>query len=339
MVESKKPTDMQDTSSLAESGTGTHGFSEGDVLHQKPEINNSEDQTTFEPSKTHRKRSQSLTEELGLKFKETETDVQELGPLKNKKNSEEEHIHKALTLEGGRNLQDSMHLSDLSIGSPVLNPVSQPQIPPPPNLDELRYVMSVADPEAKRCGSPDMSQKLLEKITKAEQQSKGNSIAIQAEAIPLHAAPKKARSEAIEKRLSEMLDSNEDDLKATYFKDGPLVYQLVGVLIHRGGAYGGHYYAYIRSFEDNEWHCFDDSRITKVTKRQVAEASFGGKTTSENGYMLFYQIVEELIPDDNWLEIPKELKDTCTAELTYEREQSKSKINFSCQRTSELGVS
>lgn len=330
LVDSKKPSDLPDNSSVAGSGTGTLGHSEGDVLHQIPESNHTQDQTTFEQSKTHRKRSQSLTEELGLKFKEEDTPIQELSQLKTKKTSETEQNLKETDPKGDKDLHDSINYSDLSVGSPILHPTGHPMIPPPPDLDELKYVMSVPDPEAKKCGSPEMSQRLLDKITRAEQYSTASQ-ALHTSAIPLHAAPRKSRPEAVEKRLAEMVDANEDELIETYLKDGPLVYQLAGVLIHKGGAYGGHYYAYIRSFEDGEWHCFDDSRISKVSKRHVAEASFGGKNTSESGYMLFYQVVEEIAFDDKWLEIPKELKETCTLDLTFEREQGKF-VLLSCQR-------
>jgi hypothetical protein len=320
--EPKKNADLPETSSVAESNTGTHGFSEGDVLHHKPEVKDNDEQMVFEAGKTNRKRSQSLTEELGLKFKEEEDHSQEIAPLKTKKISEDESHKKIENSESNQQLKEDALLSDFSEGSPILQPLQHSKVPPPPDIDELKYIMNVPDPDAKKYPSPQISQKLLDKIAKAEKATTGTSVGIQAEAIPLHSAPKKARSPQIEKRISEMVEIDEEQAIKDYFKDGPLVYQLAGVLIHRGGAYGGHYFAYIRSFEDGEWHCFDDSRITKVTKLHVAEQSFGGKTTSESAYMLVYQIVEDIIPNSNWMQIPKELKDACTAELTYEREQS-----------------
>jgi ubiquitin carboxyl-terminal hydrolase 47 len=41
-----------------------------------------------------------------------------------------------------------------------------------------------------------------------------------------------------------ILQQNEDTLK------GENVYDLYAILIHQGGAFGGHYFAYIKSFED-----------------------------------------------------------------------------------------
>lgn len=41
-------------------------------------------------------------------------------------------------------------------------------------------------------------------------------------------------------------------------------YQLFSVMIHSGSALGGHYYAYIWSFEKERWLCFNDSSVTWV---------------------------------------------------------------------------
>ncbi|KAK3545705.1 hypothetical protein QTP70_011365 [Hemibagrus guttatus] len=40
-------------------------------------------------------------------------------------------------------------------------------------------------------------------------------------------------------------------------------YELYAIINHMGGQNGGHYNAVIKSFEDNEWYCFDDSFVIK----------------------------------------------------------------------------
>ena len=47
-----------------------------------------------------------------------------------------------------------------------------------------------------------------------------------------------------------------------YLQQGEFVYELYSIMIHSGGAYGGHYYAYIKSFEDGKWYNFNDSSVT-----------------------------------------------------------------------------
>ncbi|XP_060770088.1 plectin-like isoform X2 [Neoarius graeffei] len=43
-------------------------------------------------------------------------------------------------------------------------------------------------------------------------------------------------------------------------------YELYAVINHIGEQTGGHYNAVIRSFDDNEWYCFDDSFVQKVSE-------------------------------------------------------------------------
>ena len=47
-----------------------------------------------------------------------------------------------------------------------------------------------------------------------------------------------------------------------YVKQGDFVYELFSILIHSGSAQGGHYYTYIKSFEDGMWYNFNDSTVT-----------------------------------------------------------------------------
>ena len=64
-------------------------------------------------------------------------------------------------------------------------------------------------------------------------------------------------------------------------KDGENVYVLESILIHKGGAYGGHYYAYINTKDG--WMEFNDIRIKKVEDIQsMIDDSY------QNGYMYNY---------------------------------------------------
>lgn len=46
---------------------------------------------------------------------------------------------------------------------------------------------------------------------------------------------------------------------------GPYVYELFSIMIHSGSASGGHYYAYIKEFENGEWFCFNDQNVSPVS--------------------------------------------------------------------------
>lgn len=45
---------------------------------------------------------------------------------------------------------------------------------------------------------------------------------------------------------------------------GPYNYELFSIMIHSGSASGGHYYAYIKEFENGEWFCFNDQSVSPV---------------------------------------------------------------------------
>lgn len=121
---------------------------------------------------------------------------------------------------------------------------------------------------------------------------------------------------------------------------GPLVYELYAVLVHSGGAHGGHYYAYIKSLNDGEWFKFNDSTVTAATVKEV-KTTFGGEkkstssyggytyttTYSANAYMLMYRLFE---PDRNAQlptadEVPPHVQTAVEAERLVEELEEKEK--------------
>ena len=91
-------------------------------------------------------------------------------------------------------------------------------------------------------------------------------------------------------------------------KEGEHVYQLYSIMIHTGGAFGGHYYAYIKSFEDGKWYNFNDTTVTPLKNEAEIFNTFGGQSGhSGTAYLLMYRKVtgneelqkfgDELIPE------------------------------------------
>lgn len=54
------------------------------------------------------------------------------------------------------------------------------------------------------------------------------------------------------------------ELKGKYFQQGPFVYELYGVMIHSGGAHGGHYSAYIKDTEGIDASEFKDRTAQEI---------------------------------------------------------------------------
>lgn len=59
-------------------------------------------------------------------------------------------------------------------------------------------------------------------------------------------------------------------------------YQLTAVIVHQGGAAGGHYIAYVRDLIDKNWYYCSDSAIT-------LQGNFSAASEIQQGYMFFYQ--------------------------------------------------
>jgi len=51
----------------------------------------------------------------------------------------------------------------------------------------------------------------------------------------------------------------------------PQIYELYAMLIHTGGAMGGHYFAYIRDFDSGKWFQFNDSRVIEIPPDVLAD--------------------------------------------------------------------
>jgi ubiquitin carboxyl-terminal hydrolase 47 len=66
---------------------------------------------------------------------------------------------------------------------------------------------------------------------------------------------------------------------------------------------GGHYYAYIKSFEDGLWYKFNDSEVSRMDPDDIKQV-FGDKSSSATAYMLKYR---RYTPSDQPLTIPDEL--------------------------------
>jgi len=69
-------------------------------------------------------------------------------------------------------------------------------------------------------------------------------------------------------------------------------YELFSILVHSGGAYGGHYFAYIKCFEDGKWYEFNDSSVFHLSEEDI-ERCYGGSGNGGTAYMLMYRQVNE----------------------------------------------
>lgn len=75
-------------------------------------------------------------------------------------------------------------------------------------------------------------------------------------------------------------DGDAEHLSRLRQQHGPYVYELYSVIIHQGTVTSGHYYAFIKNFKDSTWYRFDDTSVTPIAAKDIAELSFGGPIPS-----------------------------------------------------------
>ncbi|XP_040845044.1 ubiquitin carboxyl-terminal hydrolase 47 isoform X8 [Ochotona curzoniae] len=79
-----------------------------------------------------------------------------------------------------------------------------------------------------------------------------------------------------------------------------LIYELFSVMVHSGSAAGGHYYACIKSFSDEQWYSFNDQHVSRITQEDIKKTHGGSSgnrgyyssafASSTNAYMLIYRL-------------------------------------------------
>ena len=79
-------------------------------------------------------------------------------------------------------------------------------------------------------------------------------------------------------------------------------YKLKGIVIHTGHSEGGHYYAFIRDQNSENWYEFNDTRVRPFDLKNLKEEAFGGVEVrsdgtkaerAKNAYLLFYEKINE----------------------------------------------
>ena len=100
-------------------------------------------------------------------------------------------------------------------------------------------------------------------------------------------------------------------LRSKYLAEGSFVYELQAVMLHKGGAYGGHYNAYIKDTEADgeQWYLFNDTHVNKISLPDIYTA-FGGNHNLPCAYMLVYRLIssEKTVPKASLDDIPEEVK-------------------------------
>ena len=132
----------------------------------------------------------------------------------------------------------------------------------------------------------------------------------------------------IQVEINEKRKRLKEEMTELYKKQGDSVYELFSILIHSGSAFGGHYHAYIKNFEDSKWFCFNDSIVKEIEEKEIRKV-FGGENTgsSGNAYLLMYRKISNenlnCVSNDD---IPPELIQEILAQDEEENKEKNSQI-------------
>ncbi|XP_072475524.1 ubiquitin carboxyl-terminal hydrolase 47 isoform X3 [Notamacropus eugenii] len=117
--------------------------------------------------------------------------------------------------------------------------------------------------------------------------------------------------------------------------ENSLLYELFSVMVHSGSAAGGHYYACIKSFSDEQWYSFNDQHVSRITQEDIKKTHGGSSgsrgyyssafASSTNAYMLIYRLKD---PSRNakFLEVndyPEHIKNLVQKEKELEEQEKR----------------
>ncbi|CAD8183019.1 unnamed protein product [Paramecium pentaurelia] len=168
------------------------------------------------------------------------------------------------------------------------NNENKTNIPPPPPLPIFDHDLEYQD--ISKVQSNNQIQESQIQDDKQKKNKDEDKDKLQQQPILDTTEERKKYIELVKKKCQDSILEQDNQIRQ-YLKDGPNVYQLYSILNHSGGAMGGHYFAYIRSHEDGQWYCFNDSSVTYINPDDIPVKTFGGHSGG-SAYMLFYRKVE-----------------------------------------------
>lgn len=103
--------------------------------------------------------------------------------------------------------------------------------------------------------------------------------------------PSETVNNELDSKLEDLANNEKVKIEESSLKNDPYDYELYSIMIHSGSATGGHYYAYIKCFEKDQWYNFNDEKVTTLERHEISKA-FGtsySMYSSATAYMLLYR--------------------------------------------------
>ncbi|KAM5247640.1 ubiquitin carboxyl-terminal hydrolase 47 isoform 7-T7 [Ctenodactylus gundi] len=130
-------------------------------------------------------------------------------------------------------------------------------------------------------------------------------------------------------------NSGTEKISKSGLEKNSLIYELFSVMVHSGSAAGGHYYACIKSFSDEQWYSFNDQHVSRITPEDIKKTHGGSSgsrgyyssafASSTNAYMLIYRL-KDATRNAKFLEVdeyPEHIKNLVQKERELEEQEKR----------------
>ena len=116
-------------------------------------------------------------------------------------------------------------------------------------------------------------------------------------------------------------------------------YNIYGIIVHSGGAMGGHYFSLIKNFEgDEKWYKFDDRTVYEIENIEEYKKIISGNENNYNDSTAYILLYEEANERKKNSELKFNINDKLTEEINIEEEEYKTFLEQEKERMSYLNL-
>ena len=115
-------------------------------------------------------------------------------------------------------------------------------------------------------------------------------------------------------------------------------YNLYGIIVHSGGAMGGHYYSLIKNFEDEKWFKFDDRVVYEISNIDEFKKIVSGNENNFNDSTAYILLYEDSTEQKKNLELKFDINPNLMEEINYEEDEYQKYLEEEKERLSYLNL-
>ena len=117
-------------------------------------------------------------------------------------------------------------------------------------------------------------------------------------------------------------------------------YNLYGIIVHSGGAMGGHYYSLIQNFEDKDkkWFKFDDRTVYEINNIDEFKKFISGNENNTNDSTAYILLYEDAKEQETNIELKFNINESLLEDINIEEEEYKKYLEEEKERMSYINL-